>query len=455
MSDKNDNLNRPPEEDEPKTINGSRPERSGKWVNYNLSGKEKPETGGAEEEEDDGPAETRRVLSTFRSVVGGGEEKDEEEPEERDYRPVRGRRYGKVGCMGGLMYAAFVICLSIIIACVGWVAASDVLALNKEPHTGTVVLPKDIFTYEEVEDKDGKVKTVSHADIDYVATALHDSGIIKYTALFKLYASISSTAEKLDPGSYELSTEHDYWALVKKMQTGSEAMLETTVTFPEGYTMNQIFEVLESNDICAAEDLYEAAANYNYSYSYLGEMETGNSLRLEGFLFPDTYNFYQGEQAANVINKMLVNLHYKVTAEMYTQAEKLGLTFRQAVIIASMIESEAANDDERAAIASVIFNRLKAGMPLQIDATIQYVLPERKPNLSEADLETESPYNTYKYTGLPPGAISNPGLASIRAALNPASTDYYYYALNTETGEHEFFRTYDEALAFSSTQNYD
>ncbi|MCL1829693.1 MAG: endolytic transglycosylase MltG [Oscillospiraceae bacterium] len=382
------------------------------------------------------------------------EDDEYEEYEERDFRPVRLRRDGKTGCLGGLMYAVFVISISIILACMGWMAASDVLALHKEPMTITVVIPREIFTYEKETDEDGNTKTVSRADIDYVASLLKDSGIIEYTMLFKLYSAISDASAKIDPGSYELNTEFDYRALVKKMQFGSESMLETKVTIPEGFTMAQIFERLVSNRICSAEDLYEAAANYNYNYSFLGDAEIGDAARLEGFLFPDTYYFYQGEQASNVLNRFLRNMYNKITDEMQNAAQQMELSFREVIIIASMIESEAADDDERDLVASVIYNRLRVGMPLEIDATIQYVLPERKPNLSEADLMTDSPYNTYLHTGLPPGAISNPGIPSVEAALDPASTDWFFYALNTETGSHEFFRTYDEFSAFVETQDY-
>ena len=139
---------------------------------------------------------------------------------------------------------------------------------------------------------------------------------------------------------------------------------------------------------------------------------------------------------------------------MYAQAESLNITLHQAVIIASMIEAEAANDDERAQIASVIYNRLAANMPLQIDATVMYALGEHKDFLTEEDLQVDSPYNTYLNTGLPAGPICNPGLASLNAALQPASTDYLYYALNTETGQHEFFSSYDAFQAFTATQDY-
>lgn len=368
----------------------------------------------------------------------------------RDYMPIRNRRHGRVGIMGGVMYGVFIISVSIILACMAWMFASDVLSLNKEELTAVITLPKSIFTKETDEDGDN----IQVADIDYVATALKDAGIIEYKFLFKLFAAVSDAERKLSPGSYELSTMFDYRALVKKMQVGSESQLVTKLTFPEGYTMEQIFQKLEENEICSMEDLYEAAANYSYTYSFIDETLKGDAARLEGFLFPDTYDFYQGEQASSVINKFLRNFHYKLTADMLAQAENLGMSMYEIVNVAAMIEKEAANNDERATIASVIYNRINAGMPLQIDATIQYILPERKAYLTDSDLTIDSPYNTYLYSGLPKGPVANPGIASINAALKPASTRYYYYALDMETMTHKFFATYNEHEAFKATQDY-
>ena len=383
--------------------------------------------------------------------------------EERDYRPIRLRRNGRTGCLGGIMYATFIICISIILACAGWMAACDVLALNKEEAAAQVTLPKDIFTEKEqdVKDSDGNVtgtRTVKAADIDYVADALKDAGLIEYKTLFKLFARFSHADVKLDPGTYNLTTELDYRALVKSMQIGTASMVETTITFPEGWTMARIFSKLEEEGVCSAESLYAAAADFNFNFRFLENVETGKALRLEGFIFPNTYDFYQGEQASSVINKFLTALHSRITADMWKQIENRGTTFRDTVIVASMIEKEAANDEERPLIASVIYNRLAAGMPLGIDSTILYVHPEYEGgvDLPESFLTEESPYNTRLNVGLPPTPICNPGMASIKAALNPSGGKaYYYFALNTETGTHEFFTNYEDFLAFTAEQDYE
>ena len=382
--------------------------------------------------------------------------------EPRDFRPVRSSRIGKLGLLGGLMYAAFVISLSVILACVAWLFACDVLALNKEEGSATVYLPKDIFSMQEqeVKDEDGKVtgtRKVQAADMDYVADALKDGGIIRFKSLFKLFARISHADTKLDPGTYVLTTEMDYRALVKNMQVGTASMIVTKLTFPEGLTMAQIFAKLEEEGVCSAESLYQAAADFNYNFRFLEDVETGEAARLEGFIFPNTYDFYQGEQASSVINKFLTALHSRITADMWLWVEQRGATFRDTVTVASMIEKEAANDDERALIASVIHNRLNAGMPLGIDATILYEFPDYDGgvNLPEEIRNFDSPYNTNLYTGLPPTPVCNPGMASIEAALKPASTNYYYYALDAEAGTHRFFTGYGEFEAFVATQNYE
>lgn len=218
--------------------------------------------------------------------------------------------------------------------------------------------------------------------------------------------------------------------------------------------MEQIFRRLEKEDVCSYEDLMEAAANYQYNYSFLDEAQMGSASRLEGFLFPDTYEFYQGMQASSAINKFLVNFHNRLTKEMLDVSAQRGYTLQQMITIASMIEKEAANDEERALISSVIYNRMNAGMPLQIDSTIMYVLPEHGDVLTEEQTHIDSPYNTYTNTGLPPTPIANPGLASINAALKPAQTSYLYYALDTEAGTHQFFNSYGEFQAFVARQNY-
>lgn len=379
---------------------------------------------------------------------------------ERDYRPVRQNHEYRSGCLGGIMYFVFILCVSVVLACVAWMAASDALALNKDNFSAVVSLPMSIFDSETVDtyDENGRktgTERVTHADISYVADELKSAGLIEYKWLFELFCKISHADTKVDPGEYELESSFDYRALVKNMQSGSGATVTITVVIPEGFTMHQIFKRLEENKVCTYDELMDAATNYNYNYDFLEGIDQGDPTRLEGFLFPDTYEFYVGMQASSAINKLLENFHYRITDDMLTRMQNMGLDIRSVVNIASLIEREAANDNERGTIASVIYNRLAANMPLGIDASILYIHPDHEGSPTADMLAEDSPYNTRLYQGLPPTPIANPGLASIEAVLSPESTNYYYYALDTATGLHRFFTNSGEFDAFVATQNYD
>lgn len=482
MSEELDKLNELFEEED-RRLNGDDPTEEKKWDGIAPPDMEEaaqdpaPEEAAAEETAEQPAEPEEKSGKARRKKKRGGVDKiflDEKGDEahnytgdkmtERDYRPIRQSRESRTGCIGGLMYFVFIVCISVILACLAWMAASDALALNKENFTAVVSLPSSIFTTETVDevDENGNVigsKTVRTADISYVTDELKEAGLIQYKWLFELFCKISHADKKVTPGTYELKSSFDYRALIQSMRAGSGAAVTIDVTFPEGFTMEQIFRRLEENEVCSYDDLMEAAANYKYNYSFLEGMEPGDPTRLEGFLFPDTYQFYVGMQASSAINKFLENFHYLQTADMLKQASDRGLTMRQVVIIASMIEKEAAVDlekhvDDRAMIASVIMNRLKAGMPLGIDATILYVFPDHEGAPTGEMLAYDSPYNTRMYAGLPPTPICNPSLASIKAALNPESTNYYYYALNLETGMHEFFEDAESFNEFVATMEY-
>lgn len=352
-------------------------------------------------------------------------------------KPPR-KGYRRPGRLTGFSYFLFVIIVSAILAVSGWVMANDMLALNKQPHTAIVTIPDD-FTMSEV------------------SRELKKAGIIEYKWLFNIFSSIANAKEKIDPGIYELDTTLDYRAIISRMHFGASAGPDDIieVTLYEGKTMLEIFETLEKYGVCKASDLLEAATNYDFDYDFLDSSTLGNERRLEGYLFPDTYEFYLDDEPEDVIIRFLNNFRAKVTDEMYEQAEELGYTMAEIVTIASLIEKETSGDDESPYIASVIYNRLHSySYPyLQIDATVQYVLPERKDKLTDEDISIDSPYNTYKYEGLPPTAIANPGLASIKAALAPADTDFYFYALHKD-GHHEFFTNADDFDEFVNGADY-
>lgn len=347
-------------------------------------------------------------------------------------RPAPARRRNG-GASFALLYVIFVIGISALLACIGWVAANDVLALNKPEKTATITIRE--------EDSFGDVVSM-----------LEENGLIEYQSLFKLFAAFTGGRDKIVAGTFTLNTDMDYRALISGMSANSATKATVKVTIPEGYSIDQIFALLEEKGVVSdTAKLEEEAANHDYAFSFLQDIPLGDPNRLEGYLFPDTYDFYMGEDARYVINKMLVNFDSRVNDDIRAQIEETGYSIREILTIASMIEKETDGTD-RANIASVIYNRLNntsggTNGYLQIDATIQYVLPEGE-IVSEEDYQTvQSPYNTYLNRGLPPGPIANPGMESIMAALNPNSTNYYYYALGDD-GVHHFFSSYSEHQAF-------
>ena len=312
------------------------------------------------------------------------------------------------------------------------VHGNDMLALNKTSTSATIT----------VEDEN---------DFGSVVDQLKTNNIIEHTVLFRLFAAVTGGDDEIAQGTYVVDSDMDYRALLNSLSSSSSNRKEVEVTITEGMTVQQIFQLLEEEGVSTVEKLNDMAANHDYAFSFLQDIPLGDPNRLEGYLFPDTYDFYMGEDARYVINKMLVNFDSRVNDDIRAQIEETGYSIREILTIASMIEKETDGTD-RANIASVIYNRLNntsggTNGYLQIDATIQYVLPEGE-IVSEEDYQTvDSPYNTYLNRGLPPGPIANPGMESIMAALNPNSTNYYYYALGDD-GVHHFFSSYSEHQAF-------
>jgi len=350
-----------------------------------------------------------------------------------DDRPLRFRRERRTGCVGGILFSAFVICISLVLASLLWMAAVDVLGFDADDEQVNVTVPAGF-------------------SIDDITDMLFDAGLIRYKFLFNLYAGYSNAEEKIIAGSYILNMNYDYRALVQGMTARSGVRVETRVTIPEGFTLAQIFTLLEDYGVCPASDLWEAATNHDFKYHFLDEETLGDRSRLEGFLFPDTHNFYLDSTPVQVLNRLLREFDRRFTETYIERAETMGYSIRDIINVAAMIEREAGSDEERPRIAAVIYNRLENNnFPyLQIDATIYYAIAGTDRPFS---IELDHPYNTYLNEGLPPGPIANPGMHSIRAALYPDSTNEYYYALNKD-GTHNFFRTLEQQQAFIRSDQY-
>ena len=363
-------------------------------------------------------------------------------------RSRRRRSTGVRVALAGL-YVLFVIGISAILATVGWTWANDLLALNKEYSSVIITLSPDSFIQTQEKGEDGETHTVTRADMGLITDQLEQEGLIKYKFLFKLFGWFSNADEKIVAGTYELNTNMDYRALVVNMGRSSTTRQTIDITIPEGYSLDQIFALLESQGVSTVESLRDMAANWNYKWSFLQDIPLGDYHRLEGYLFPDTYTFYLGEDPKYILNKMLDNFYTKMEDYLELFTEESQYSLHEIVTLASMIEKETDGEDYRT-ISSVLYNRLENPAAetvgyLQIDATLVYINGGKVP--TEADKNIDSPYNTYMYQGLPAGPIANPGMASLYAAMNPEKTGYYFYALNPETNRHEFSRTFAEHQA--------
>lgn len=281
-----------------------------------------------------------------------------------------------------------------------------------------------------------------------IGIILEESGVIKDADGFKFYSRIKKYDGKLKAGEYSLSPSMDLEEIFAVIIGGNVNTNRFTV--PEGLTVAQTADILADKSLINKDEFMNLIANGNFDYEFMDGLPAGEN-RLEGFLFPETYDVFTSATEEDIINRMLSQFDLVFTDEYYRRAEELGYSVYDIVTIASLIEREARVDEERATVASVIYNRLAAGQQLQIDATVQYALGEQKERLTYKDLEIDSPYNTYKVPGLPAGPICSPGKASIEAALYPADTNYYYYVLKSKDDiTHNFAATYSEFLTYKT-----
>ena len=282
-----------------------------------------------------------------------------------------------------------------------------------------------------------------------IASLLEEKGIIGNAFLFSLFVVEKGKEKSLVPGIYTAETNSEYEDVLNKIVAGPP-VVTYKFTIPEGYTVKQIIErVAQEMPFIDYQDIEQAVDISNYKYDYL---EGASSL--EGFLFPKTYEITIDYSAINIIEMMLAQYQFETGSLDYSLAKNEGLSSYDILKIASMIEREAYVPEERALISAVIHNRLDIDMKLDIDAAICYDLDKWSEDLTNADKEIDSLYNTYMYAGLPPTPICNPGLASIEAALNPADVDYLYYVVDDpERHTHHFSNNYEEHIGVQNNTN--
>lgn len=365
-----------------------------------------------------------------------------------------------VGFIKTIIYVAAVVLVSIFLAVTIINAANDIYAFKKPDISAVITIPEN-------------------ADIDEVAKILKENGVIENPFIFKIYAkrefknspyyngefkagehtivfkNESDNKEVTGGGNFttdyvQLSKSEDdsgkplnYDRIISLLAVSTYKKRDTVrITIPEGYTVDEIIDLLVSNGVGEKQKYIDAVQNHDYEYRFIKEIPENKDrkYRLEGYLFPDTYDFFTDESEISVINKMLVNFEAKFEEVYYERAEELGMSVDELIILASILEKEAKYAADLPLMSSVFHNRINAGIMLGSDATVMYLLPERKTALTSEDLAIDNPYNTRKYRGIPPGAISNPGLEAINAAFYPSKTNYYYF-LTPTNGETVYSRT--------------
>jgi UPF0755 protein len=287
------------------------------------------------------------------------------------------------------------------------------------------------------------VTVAKGASGDTVATELAKAGVVANATMFRIQAQLMGATTDMKAGTYTFTTGSDYEPVIRRLQAGPE-IVYVRITIAEGWGIPAIAARVQA-------DLHIPSATFitlattgakRFHYSFLAGDPTDS---LDGYLFPKTYQFKAGVNATDVIGVMLAQYGKETAGLDYSYANSKGLTPHGVLTVASIIEREASVASDRPKVSSVIYNRLAIGMRLQLDSTVQFAL-NGKADLTLADLQTQSPYNTYVHTGLPPGPICNPGLVSIQAALAPVTTKYLYYILTYKDGRQSFATNYADFL---------
>ncbi|MCQ2552398.1 MAG: endolytic transglycosylase MltG [Clostridia bacterium] len=334
--------------------------------------------------------------------------------------------------------------------------------------------------YNMIKNYDSAFDPTSTATVDFVVpkgatttkigVLLKDAGLIKNDQIFKLKSKLCGYDGKYQAGEYELSSSMTMNEIMLKIQDGRRETRK--ITIKEGWKLADIINYLAENNIVTAEEFLYSLENDNFDQWFVKELKetapapvaadkehklsytiSSKANRFEGFLFPDTYEIYVDASARHIINKMLTRFDEVFTEDLQNKMKEKNLSLQEAVTIASLIERETVKDNERAKVSSVIYNRLNSnatGGKLQFCSTVLYSLGYHKNRVLFKDLEIDSPYNTYKYAGLPVGPICCPGKACLEAALNPADTKYLYFVVSSKgDGSHNFSSKYSDHAAFS------
>ncbi|WP_425449583.1 endolytic transglycosylase MltG [Dethiothermospora halolimnae] len=304
------------------------------------------------------------------------------------------------------------------------------------------------------EAEDITIDIPSGSSTNNIAKLLKDNNIIKNKYMFTLIVKAQKKDGKLKAGTYTLNNGMEIKDIIDELSKGGKSDNTVRFTIPEGYELGQIAELLNKKGIVDKDKFLKLSkdiSNFTNNHPVLKELSTG--MTLEGYLYPDTYEVYKDASEEEIISKMIERFEELYTKHIKSKATKMNMDLNRVTTLASIIEREAMLDEERPLVSAVFHNRLEMDKPLESCATVQYILGERKEVLSIADTNIESPYNTYRNPGLPPAPIASPGIESMKAAVNPADTDYLFFVANGD-GSHTFTKTYKEHLkAKNKNQN--
>ncbi|MBI4588513.1 MAG: endolytic transglycosylase MltG [Candidatus Rokubacteria bacterium] len=275
-----------------------------------------------------------------------------------------------------------------------------------------------------------------HGVLD-VARRLERAGVIRTPLGFVVLSALRGTARSLKAGEYEIPQNATTLLILSLLEDGK--VRKHTVLFPEGATVQDLARLLEAERLASAEEVLRLAWDPSFLRTLGVEAES-----LEGYIFPDTYQFIKGMTTEEMLARMVQRFREQVTAEIVARAAAKGLTLHQLLTLASIIEKEAVAPQELRLISAVFWNRLRREMPLQADPTVQYAVGKERRALTRADLQVNSPFNTYRLPGLPPAPIASPGKAAILAALEPAQVNYLYFVAAGDDRRHHFSVTLEE-----------
>ena len=376
---------------------------------------------------------------------------------EKKSRPKRKDGYGLLGIphiLSTVIWLALILAIGISLGRLLWVCCADVMAFGKEPQKVTITITED-----------DTIKTV--------AQKLGHANLVRYPGLFEFFAKVTGKDDNISPGTFTLNSQLDYNAMINAMVYYGSSREVVDIMFPEGVNCAQIFMMLEDKNVCTVAELEEYAANGELKeYWFLEGVARGDKYCLEGYLAPDTYKFYTGDEPRRVLEKFLNEFEDRFTDKMKTSFETIKkqyaanlrangfgssyinehtLTLHQIITLASVIQKETSSDSECYDIASVFYNRLvnPSIQSLGADATVYYALGDYFGEIDELTAEhlnVDSPYNTRKYKGIPPGPICNMGVQALYAALQPNDTNYHYFVYDKEKGAHRFAVTQREHL---------